>query len=293
MAANLIDGKAVAATIRAEVAARAAALVAAGKRAPGLGVILVGDHPASRAYVASKTKACAEAGFHSRQVNPPADTSEAEVLAHVEELNRDPAIHGILVQLPLPKHVSEERVTNAILPEKDVDGFHPVNMGLLARGTPRFVPCTPLGVRELLLRSGIETRGRLAIVIGRSNIVGRPMELLLSAKGRGGDATVIIAHSATRDLIAISRQADIVIAAIGRPRFVSADMVRPGATVIDVGINRIDDPTAKSGSRLVGDVDFEAVSAVAGAITPVPGGVGPMTIAMLLQNTAASAEAQG
>jgi methylenetetrahydrofolate dehydrogenase (NADP+)/methenyltetrahydrofolate cyclohydrolase len=292
MAANIIDGKAIAASIRREAAARAAALCAKGRRPPGLGVILVGDHPASRAYVSSKTKACAEAGFHSQQVNLPADAPEATVLAQVEAFNRDPAIHGILVQLPLPKHVSEERVTNAILPEKDVDGFHPVNMGLLARGTPRFVPCTPLGVRELLLRSGIETRGRLAIVIGRSNIVGRPMELLLSAKGPGGDATVIIAHSATRDLIAISRQCDIVIAAIGRPRFVSAEMVRPGATVIDVGISRVDDPSSRSGSRLVGDVDFESVAPVAGAITPVPGGVGPMTIGMLLHNTATSAEAQ-
>ena len=287
--ARIIDGKAIAETIRQEIAVEVKALVAAGHRAPGLGVILVGENPASKAYVASKTKACAEAGFHSVQLNFPATLTEAELLAQVEAFNADPAIHGILVQLPLPAQIDEQRILQAISPDKDADGFHPLNVGRLNTGLPAPVPCTPLGVRELLIRSGIETAGAFAVVLGRSNIVGKPMAALLSAKGRGGDATVCIAHSRSKNLKEICRQADILVAAIGKAHFVTADMVKPGATVIDVGINRVDDPTAKKGYKLVGDVDYDAVSPIAGAITPVPGGVGPMTIAMLLRNTLQSA----
>lgn len=289
MTAQLIDGKAIAAQIRNEIAAAVAARRDAALRAPGLGVILVGENPASQSYVRSKTRACKEAGFHSVQIDLDAAVSQAELLAHVARLNADPAIHGILLQLPLPRHINESAVIEAIHPDKDVDGFHPMNAGRLATGQPGFVPCTPLGVVELLKRSGVETAGAFAVVLGRSNIVGKPMAALLMRKAPGGNATVCVAHSGTRDLPAVVRQADILVAAIGVARFVTADMVKPGATVIDVGINRIADATAASGSRLVGDVDFDAVSAVAGAITPVPGGVGPMTIAMLLSNTLESA----
>ncbi len=289
MPAQLIDGKAIAADIRREVATGVEGLTAEGYAPPGLGVILVGEDPASQAYVRMKTKACKEAGFHSVQINLDDTVSQEELLDHVGRLNADPAIHGILVQLPLPQQIDEREVIESILPGKDVDGFHPINIGNLAIGTPTFVACTPLGVLELIRRAGVETSGAFAVVLGRSNIVGKPMAQLLSRKGPGGNATVCICHSRTRDLAGVCRMADILVAAIGSAGFVTRDMVKPGATVIDVGINRVDDPSAKRGYRLVGDVEFEPVKEIAGAITPVPGGVGPMTIAMLLGNTLRSA----
>ncbi len=285
MSARIIDGVALARTIRAEVAAEVAKLQGSGPR-PGLAAVLVGEDPASAVYVRSKGKACEEAGMHSLTVRLPAETSEAELLATVDKLNRDPAIHGILVQLPLPKHINSERVLQRIDPAKDVDGFHPVNVGKLVTGDKSaFRPATPYGVQQMLIRSGIETRGANAVIVGRSNIVGKPMANLLIQQGPGGDATVTVCHSRTRDLPAVTRTADILIAAIGKPEFVTADMVRPGAVVIDVGINRVDDPTLPKGYRLTGDVAYGPVARIASAITPVPGGVGPMTIAMLLQNT--------
>ena len=286
--ATIIDGKQTAETIRGEIGAQVSAATAKGMRAPGLAVILVGENPASQVYVHNKTLACEAAGFYSLKLDRPASTTQAELLALIDDLNEDEAIDGILCQLPLPKHIDETSVILAISPEKDVDGFHPVNAGRLATGLPGFVPCTPWGCRELLIRYGIETAGKRAVVLGRSNIVGTPMAMLLSRKGAGGDATVTICHSRTPNLAAVCAEADILVAAIGRPRLVTADFVKPGATVIDVGINRIDDPTRKSGMRIVGDVDYDAVVGKAGAITPVPGGVGPMTIAMLLQNTVTS-----
>jgi methylenetetrahydrofolate dehydrogenase (NADP+)/methenyltetrahydrofolate cyclohydrolase len=290
MTARRIDGVALGKEIRAEVAVRAAELRAGGI-VPGLAVVLVGEDPASAVYVRSKGRACEEAGMHSETIRLPADTSEADLLATIDRLNRDPAIHGMLVQLPLPRHIDGERVLHAIDPAKDVDGFHPVNVGKLVLGDPTgFRPATPYGVQQMLIRSGIETAGAHVVIVGRSNIVGRPMAGLLLQKGRGGDATVTVCHSRSRDLPTLTRQADILVAAIGRAEFVTAEMVRAGATVIDVGINRVDDPTQTRGYRLVGDVAFDAVAAKAGAITPVPGGVGPMTIAMLLVNTLQAAE---
>lgn len=289
--ATIIDGKKMAEEIRAEVRAGAEELVAAGHRPPGLAVILVGENPASQTYVRSKSRACEQAGFHSRQVNRPASISEADLLDLVRGFNDDPAIHGILVQLPLPEHIDAQKVIETIAPEKDVDGFHPVNAGRLMVGLPGFVPCTPAGIRQMLLRTGVETSGKFAVVLGRSNIVGKPVAQLLSAKGPGGDCTVCIAHSRTRDLPGVCRQADILVAAIGRAHFVTGGMVKPGAVVIDVGINRVADPELEKGYRMVGDVDFAAAEKVASAITPVPGGVGPMTIAMLLSNTLESARA--
>ncbi len=289
MTARIIDGKKIAADVRAGIAAAAAQLRERYGRPPGLGVILVGEDPASQVYVRNKRRACEEAAFHSLGQVFPADVNPRAVLGQIAAWNADPAIDGILVQLPLPPQFNEDEILAAIDPSKDVDGFHPVNAGLLAQGRPVFVPCTPRGVQVLLERSGVETRGALAVVVGRSNIVGRPMAQLLLQKGPGGDATVCVCHSRSRDLGAICRQADILIAAIGRARFITAEMVKPGATVIDVGVNRGDDPGAEKGYRLAGDVDFEAVKEVAGAITPVPGGVGPMTLAMLLGNTLASA----
>ena len=285
MSARIIDGVALGKTIRAEVAQEVAGLKARGV-VPGLAVVLVGENPASKAYVGSKEKACLEAGMHSVKVSRPETTSEDELLAIVEQLNTDPAVHGILVQLPLPKHINTEKVLLRINPAKDVDGFHPVNVGKLVIGDPTALkPCTPWGVIQMLLRNGIETRGAHAVVIGRSTIVGKPMANLLIQAGAGGDATVTVCHSKTRDLPAVVRGADIVIAAIGKAEFVTADMVRPGAVVIDVGINRVDDASKPKGYRLVGDVAYEPVAAKASAITPVPGGVGPMTIAMLMANT--------
>ena len=285
MTARILDGTSIAQTIRAEVAEEVARLSRAGRK-PGLAAVLVGEDPASAVYVRSKGKACEEAGMHSVTLRLPAATTEAELLETVDRLNADPDIHGILVQLPLPKPINSEKVLRRIDPAKDVDGFHPVNVGKLVVGdASAFRPATPYGVQQMLIRSGIETKGAHAVIVGRSNIVGRPMANLLIQQGPGGDATVTVCHSKTRDLPAITRTADIVIAAIGKAEFVTADMVRPGAVVIDVGINRVDDPSRPRGYRLVGDVAFEPVSRIASAITPVPGGVGPMTIAMLLQNT--------
>ncbi len=279
MTARLLDGKALAARMQSEIAAAVGQLTAAGGPRPGLATVLVGDDPASHVYVRNKRKACEQAGMTSFHHELPATASQAELLALVERLNRDPSVHGILVQLPLPKQIDESAVIRAVAPEKDVDCFHPENVGLLAIGRPRFKPCTPHGVQQLLERNGIETAGRPVVIVGRSNIVGKPLALLLMQKGHGGDATVTVAHSRSRDLPGIARRAEIVVVAIGQARFLTAEMVQPGATVIDVGTNRGAD------GKLCGDVDFEAVRAVAGAITPVPGGVGPMTITMLLHNT--------
>jgi methylenetetrahydrofolate dehydrogenase (NADP+)/methenyltetrahydrofolate cyclohydrolase len=285
VSARILDGTAIGKAIRDEVAAEVARLKGTGRR-PGLAAVLVGEDPASAVYVRSKGKACEEAGMHSVTLRLPAETSEADLLATVDRLNEDPEIHGILVQLPLPRHINSEMVLRRIDPGKDVDGFHPMNVGKLVTGDKTaFRPATPYGVQQILIRSGIETRGAHAVIVGRSNIVGRPMANLLIQQGPGGDATVTVCHSKTRDLPAVARSADILIAAIGKPEFVTADMVRPGAVVIDVGINRVDDPSRPKGYRLVGDVAYESVAQIASAITPVPGGVGPMTIAMLLRNT--------
>jgi methylenetetrahydrofolate dehydrogenase (NADP+)/methenyltetrahydrofolate cyclohydrolase len=290
--ARVLDGAAIAAEIRADVAREAAALAARGVQ-PGLAVVIVGDDPASKVYVASKGKACLEAGMHSETIRLPADATEAELLAVVDRLNHDPRIHGFLVQSPIPKHMSYERVVLRIDPGKDVDGFHPMNVGRqLVGDRSAFRPATPYGVQEMLIRAGIETKGAHAVIVGRSNIVGKPMASLLIQDGPGGNATVTICHSRSRDLPSITRQADILIVAIGKPEFVTADMVRPGAAVIDVGINRLPDPTHAKGYRIVGDVAYGPVSRVAGAITPVPGGDGKMTIAMLLLNTVQAARQQ-
>jgi 5,10-methylene-tetrahydrofolate dehydrogenase/methenyl tetrahydrofolate cyclohydrolase len=288
MTAQLIDGKGTAATIQEEIKAEVERLKAEHDIVPGLATVLVGENPASQFYVRSKQKRCAEVGIQSFGHNLPENASQEEVDELVAELNADPQVNGILVQLPLPKHLDEERVLAAIGLDKDVDGFHPVNIGRLSmKGRePMFVPCTPSGCIELLDRYGIEIEGREAVVLGRSNIVGLPVSMLLLHR----NATITICHSRTKDLPATCRRADILIAAVGRPEMVKADWVKPGAAVIDVGINRVDDPTRKRGYRLVGDVDFEAVKEVVGYITPVPGGVGPMTIAMLLRNTLVSAK---
>ena len=281
----LIDGKATAARVLEECRATLTTLAAQGIR-PGLAVVLVGDDPASKAYVGSKDRTCRDLGMHSVKLELPATTTQEELLAVVRQLNADPAIHGILVQSPPPRHIDEAAIIRAIDPRKDVDGFHPENVAKLALEDPSgFVPCTPLGCQRLLLDYQIPTEGARVVVLGRSMIVGKPLALLLMAKGPGGNATVTVAHSRSKDLPGLCRSADILIAAIGKPRFVTTDFVREGAVVIDVGINRIGDPTTKSGSRLVGDVDFEAVAPKCHAITPVPGGVGPMTIAMLISNT--------
>jgi methylenetetrahydrofolate dehydrogenase (NADP+) / methenyltetrahydrofolate cyclohydrolase len=285
MSAKVLDGTVIGKAIRDEVAVEVARMRGSGRR-PGLAAVLVGEDPASAVYVRSKGKACEEAGMHSVTIRLPADTAEDELLATVDRLNTDPEIHGILVQLPLPKHINSEKVLRRIDPGKDVDGFHPMNVGKLVTGDKTaFRPATPYGVQQMLIRSGIETKGAHAVIVGRSNIVGRPMANLLIQQGPGGDATVTVCHSRTRDLPAVTRSADILIAAIGKAEFVTADMVRPGAVVIDVGINRLDDPSRAKGYRLVGDVAYEPVARIASAITPVPGGVGPMTIAMLLRNT--------
>lgn len=282
---TLISGTQVAEKVLAECVIEIAALKARGIT-PGLAVVLVGDDPASRAYVRSKDKKCQSLGLHSVKHELPATTTQEELIALVEQLNADPAIHGILVQSPPPKHIDEAAIVRAIDPAKDVDGFHPVNVAKLALEDPSgFVPCTPLGCQRLLLETGIPTAGAHAVVIGRSMIVGKPMALLLMAKGPGGDATVTVTHSRTRDLASITRQGDIIIAAIGRPEFVKAEHVKPGAVVIDVGINRVEAPDTEKGYRLVGDVAFDEVAPLCQAITPVPGGVGPMTIAMLMHNT--------
>jgi len=287
--AKLIDGKQIAADIRNDLKIRAAQLAARGVT-PGLAVVLVGENPASQVYVRMKKKACAELGLCSFAHDLDAGTPEEDLLALLAQLNADPRVHGILVQLPLPRHISEQRVLNAVSPEKDVDGFHPVNVGRMLNGEPCYLPCTPAGCQELLVRSGYNPAGKHVVIIGRSNIVGKPLAAILVQKAPGADATVTICHSRTRNLPELTRQADILVAAIGVPEFVKASMVRPGAVVIDVGVNRIEDPAAPKGYRLVGDVAFDEVSAVAEAITPVPGGVGPMTITMLLKNTIDAAE---
>jgi methylenetetrahydrofolate dehydrogenase (NADP+)/methenyltetrahydrofolate cyclohydrolase len=293
MTARVLDGVPIADAIRAEVAARVAEHRKSGRQ-PGLAVVIVGENPASMVYVRAKGKACEEAGMHSETIRLPAETTEAELLATVDRLNSDPRIHGFLVQLPLPKHVDAERVLNRIDPFKDVDGFHPQNVGKVSIGDPTGLkPATPYGVQEMLLRSGIDPRGANAVIVGRSNIVGKPMASLLIQPGRGGDATVTICHSKSRDLPGICRTADILIVAMGKPEFVTAHMVRPGAVVIDVGINRVDDASQAKGYRIVGDVAYGPVSEIASAITPVPGGVGRMTIAMLLRNTLQAFEQAG
>lgn len=289
MAANIISGNEVAKTIRAELKEEVAKMKTGGVT-PGLVVILVGEDAASQVYVRKKGEACEELGILSETVRRPVDTAEAEVLALIDKYNADPRFDGILVQLPLPKQISEEKVLMRIDPSKDVDGFHPVNVGKMVVGSDAYLPCTPAGIQELLVRSGNDPKGKHVVILGRSNIVGKPIANILVQKAPGADATVTICHSRTKDLPALSRQADILIAAMGVPKFVKADMVKDGVVVIDVGVNRIDDPSTKSGTRLVGDVDFEAVKEKASAITPVPGGVGPMTITMLMRNTIRAAK---
>lgn len=285
MTAAILNGKALSEQIRAEIAVEVAEFIAKTGVTPCLAAVLVGDDPGSQVYVRNKQKACEKAGIASQLHRPPTETTTEELLALIDRLNRDPAVHGILVQSPPPKHIDERRVLSAINPLKDVDAFHPENVGLIVQGQPRFLPCTPHGVQQLLIRNNIPIAGANVVVVGRSDIVGKPMAILLMQKGPGGDATVTVCHSRTRDLAAVTRQADILIVAIGRARFVTADMVKPGAVVIDVGMNRLE-------SGLAGDVDFDAVKEVASQITPVPGGVGLLTVTMLLHNTLVAARLQ-
>lgn len=289
MAARIIDGKQVAKDIRAELKSEVEKLTAEGVT-PGLGVILVGDDPASVSYVTGKEKACAQLGIYSDDNRLPADTSREELLALVHKMNADPKIHGILVQLPLPRHLNESEVLMAIDPAKDVDGFHPVNVGKMVVGEKGFLPGTPHGIIQLLVRNGVTIEGAHAVVVGRSNIVGKPIANMLVQKNAHGNATVTVCHTRTKDMASFTRQADILIVAAGRPGMVTADMIKDGAVVIDVGVNRVEDSTRKRGYRLVGDVDFESVKEKASLITPVPGGVGPMTITMLLYNVVESAK---
>jgi methylenetetrahydrofolate dehydrogenase (NADP+)/methenyltetrahydrofolate cyclohydrolase len=288
--AEIIDGVAIAKRVRARVATDAAALKQSHGITPGLTVVLVGDDPASAVYVASKEKACKEAGMNGDTILLSAATPEADLLAVIDRLNADPAVHGILVQMPVPKHIDAQKVIRRIDPMKDVDGFHPVNAGKVLIGdADGFAPCTPAGVQVMLAEAGVETAGKDCVILGRSNIVGKPMAALLIQSGKGADCTVTICHSRTKDLVSHTRRADILIAAIGKPEMVTGDMVKPGAVVIDVGINRVDDAAAPRGYRIVGDVKFDEVSRVASRISPVPGGVGRMTIAMLLANTVRAA----
>jgi methylenetetrahydrofolate dehydrogenase (NADP+)/methenyltetrahydrofolate cyclohydrolase len=289
MTAKIIDGKQTAADMRVELKAEVAKLKIK-NIVPGLAVILVGEDPASKSYVTAKERACEEIGIFSDDNHLPADTSEADLLTLVEKMNNDPKINGILVQLPLPKHIDESKVLLAIKPEKDVDGFHPMNIGKMVAGEKAFLPCTPHGIIQLLKRSNVKTEGAEVVVIGRSNIVGKPVANMLIQKKDTGNATVTVCHTRTKNLADHVKRADIIIAAAGRPNTVTADMVKQGAVVIDVGVNRVEDSTKKRGYRLVGDVDFEAVKEIASLITPVPGGVGPMTITMLLYNTVESAK---
>jgi methylenetetrahydrofolate dehydrogenase (NADP+)/methenyltetrahydrofolate cyclohydrolase len=290
MAAQVIDGNKIAAQIRGELEKEIIALKEKHGVTPGLAVVLVGENPASQQYVKNKNKAAHEIGIYSEQHNLPKETPEADLLALVAKLNADPKIHGILVQLPLPKHIDEKKVLLLIDPEKDVDGFHPMNLGRMMVGDPAYLPCTPHGVVKMLAYSGVKTSGKHVVVVGRSNIVGKPVANMLVQKAEGADATVTICHSRTKDLPSVTRQADILIAAMGQPEFVTAEMVKPGAVVIDVGVNRVDDSSSPKGFRWVGDVRYEEVAAKASAISPVPGGVGPMTITMLLFNTVESAK---
>ena len=289
MTAKLILGKEVSEEIYGELRQRIEALKARGVT-PGLAVVLVGDDPASQVYVRKKGEMCEELGMRSMTIVMPKETTQEELLRKVAELNADPSIHGYLVQLPLPDHIDEEAVINAIDPSKDVDCFHPSNVGRMLIGDPDFLPATPAGVQQMLVRSGIETVGRHVVVVGRSNIVGKPMAAMMVQRGAGADSTVTVVHSKTPNLAEITSTADILVVAIGKPRFITADMVKEGAVVIDVGTNRIQDPTHPKGSRLVGDVDFDAVKEKASYITPVPGGVGPMTICMLMANAVRAAE---
>ena len=286
--ARIIDGKELARRLRAEIAAGAAELKARTGSVPGLAVILVGDNPASVSYVTAKEKACGEAGMLSREIRLPAETTEAELLERIRELNADPAIHGILVQLPLPRHIREKAVIDAIAPEKDVDGFTPVNVGRMLIGEPCFLPCTPHGIIKLIEFGGLDLAGKHVVVIGRSNIVGKPVAALLARKEK--NATVTLCHTSTPDIAAFPRQAEAVVVVTGCPGTLTGDMLKPGAVVIDVGVNRVPDASKPKGFRLVGDADFASCAAVASAITPVPGGVGPMTITMLLWNTLESAK---
>ena len=287
--ATLIDGTAIGRLVREDVAREVARLRALGI-VPGLTVVLVGEDPASTVYVRSKGKACEEAGMRGETIRLPSDTSESDLLEQIDTLNADPRVHGILVQMPLPRHMSADKVIRRLRPEKDVDGFHPVNVGKLSIGErDGFVPCTPAGAIELLIRSGVDTRGKDAVIVGRSNIVGKPMAALLMQDAPGGNATVTVCHSRTADLASHTRRADILVAAIGKPEMITGDMIKPGAVVIDVGINRVEDASAKKGYRIVGDVEFASARMVASLITPVPGGVGPMTIAMLMKNAVRAA----
>jgi len=289
MTARIIDGKQIAADIRNELKQTVAALKLQGIT-PGLGVILVGEDPASKSYVTAKERACEEIGLHSNDNRLPKETTQAQLIALVKKMNADPKINGILVQLPLPKHINESDVLMAIDPSKDVDGFHPVSVGKMMIGEKSFLPCTPHGVIKLLERSGVKTEGAHVVVVGRSNIVGKPVANLLIRKNKNANATVTICHTGTKNLANFTKQADIIIAAAGRPNTITADMVKDGVVIIDVGVNRIEDATKKNGFRLVGDVDFESLKDKASLITPVPGGVGPMTITMLLFNTVESAK---
>lgn len=282
MTASIIDGAGIALQIRTELAVEVAQFQQQTGIVPHLAAVLIGDNPASAVYVRSKQKACETAGLKSSLHHLPADTTQQALLELIAQLNQDPLVHGILVQLPLPKQIDQQIILDAVTPLKDVDAFHPENVGLIAQGRPRFLPCTPHGVQHLLVTTGVQTAGAHVVILGRSEIVGKPLAMMLVQKGAGADATVTVCHSRTRNLPELTRQADILIAAIGVPRFVTADMVRTGAVVIDVGINRVDD-------KLCGDVDFDSVKEVASAITPVPKGVGPMTIAMLLKNTLTAA----
>jgi methylenetetrahydrofolate dehydrogenase (NADP+)/methenyltetrahydrofolate cyclohydrolase len=289
--AELINGTAIARSVREDIAREVAALRGRGVT-PGLAVVLVGDDPASAVYVKSKGRAVVEAGMNGETIRLQASTTEAELLAIIDRLNGDPAVHGILVQMPLPRHIDPDTVVRCIRPEKDVDGFHPVNVGKLLIGErDGFAPCTPAGVQEMLVRAGVETKGMDCVIVGRSNIVGKPMAALMVQDRPGANATVTVCHSRTKDLASHTRRADLLIAAVGKPAVISGAMVRKGAVVVDVGINRVPDPSAKSGYRIVGDVAFDEVRKVASQITPVPGGVGPMTIAMLLRNTLRAAQA--
>ena len=292
MTAQIIDGKQIAADMRAELKDKVAQLKDKGI-VPGLAVVLVGDDPASRSYVTAKEKACDNIGIYSEDIRLPAETPQAELMALIDKLNKNDKINGILVQLPLPKHLDEGEVLLAIDPKKDVDGFHPVNVGKMMLGQDAFLPCTPHGVIQLLLQSNVKIEGAEAVIVGRSNIVGKPLANMLIQKNATGNATVTVCHTRTKNLADHTRRADILIAAAGRPNTITADMVKDGVVVIDVGVNRVNDPTKKKGYRLTGDVDFEAVKEKASLITPVPGGVGPMTITMLLYNTVESAKRAG
>jgi len=291
MSAQIIDGKKISQEIKAEVKTSVESLKSKGI-VPGLAAVLVGDNPASQIYVRYKAKGCDEVGIYSEVLRYPKEMKESELLELIEQLNKKDNISGILVQLPLPEQVDEEKIIKAISPQKDVDGFHPYNLGLMLAGKPNFLPCTPYGIQELLMRSGNNPSGKHVVILGRGSLVGRPLSVILSQKSKGANATVTLCHTGTKDIAKYTRDADIIVAAMGRPKFLTKDMVNPGVVVIDVGVNRVEDKTAEKGYRIVGDVDFEEVKEVAKAITPVPGGVGPMTVAMLMANALKAAKIQ-